>query len=83
MQKRGLEETRIDKTCSTISSAHHWMIGSLVPGQPENQGTCRFCRTTRRFQTHFIDGAYDRRIGPTMAERDLAEQIRRDFDPGE
>ena len=38
---------------------HHWLLGSMIPGQPNNQGTCKLCGATREFKEPFIDRGYN------------------------
>lgn len=38
---------------------HYWLLGSVIPGQPNNQATCKLCGATREFKEPFIDRGYN------------------------
>ncbi len=34
---------------ATSPCTHHWMIGEIIPNQPRNKGTCKYCGEIKIF----------------------------------
>ena len=36
---------------TATSCIHYWLLGDLIPGQPRDQGTCKYCGVIKVFKS--------------------------------
>jgi len=51
--------------CKDGTMGHYWLLGGRVPGQANDQATCKLCGTTKYMPNPFIDVPYQELVKRT------------------